>query len=160
MTDDLLAQVDAWFSAYAVPRPGNAPTLDATQLVERDAEPEALLDAAARAFAHAAERWAPQLPAVHLLLMIPLKPSDAVEPAPPAWSAVASQLDRSPPSIYVIAAEDMKLPFLAEQRIASVAPPPALSPSRYRAKYMCWRRDDADPEDGWSRDIRVELRER
>jgi hypothetical protein len=90
-----------------------------------------------------------------VMLMIPLRSSEVLDPEIPAWGSLVSQISRTPPSIYVMNVtaflqRDRTYRYIAATDVPSLGNDDGIAPY-----YQCWRNPDDPVEDGWARDLRV-----
>jgi len=89
-----------------------------------------------------------------VMLMIPLRNGALLDTATPRWTDLASQLSRTPPSIYVMNVSAFLQPDPA-QRYVSAIDIPGIAGEPLAAYYRCWRNPDDPVEEGWSRDVQI-----
>jgi hypothetical protein len=153
--NDLTHRFERWLDdALPALTPLSSIDVHIDELCGRGHTAQEQLDAAVALFRAVATGLGTQLAGKIVMLMIPLRASEALDAATPAWASLAHQLSRTPPSIYVMNVAAFLQADLAQRYIASAKVPSLLGP-RLAQYYQCWRSVDDPVDDGWARDVRV-----
>jgi hypothetical protein len=89
-----------------------------------------------------------------LMLVIRLTPSRVPRVTPPPWSEVLADDVATPPSLYLMQEHLRQMPWAVERTVSPIEFP--IAGVRSPGTFMCWRRPDDPPEDGWECDLRFE----
>ena len=152
---DLGGRFERWLDE-AMPRLTPLSSIDAhiDELCGPGQAPQEQIDTSTALFKWILANLAEKLAGKIVVLMIPLRSGETVDPSPPEWGSLASQLSRTPPSIYVMHLTAFLQADSAQRYIAAAKTPPLSGPT-VAPYYQCWRNTDDPEEDGWARDVRV-----
>ena len=132
----------------------NSVNVHISELLSRHLSAQEQVEASVDLFGWALSNLAAKLAGRIVMLIVPLQNSAAIDPSPPAWTSLASQLSRTPPSIYVMEVTAFLQADPAHRYITS-AEAPDLVGEPLATYYQCWRLPDDPGEDGWARDVRI-----
>jgi hypothetical protein len=153
--NDLAHRFERWLDG-AMPTLNRSNSIDVhfDELCGRDPTAQEQLDAIVALFQWVVANLADKLAGKIVMLMIPLRNGDTLDPLTPEWGPLASQLSRIPPSIYVVHVTAFLQADPAQRYIAAAKVPTLVGPN-LAPYYQCWRNADDPEDDGWARDVRV-----